>query len=752
MTPHLFVRSSRVVSGAHVAALALLLAAPAFAQWSSLPGVNNLITTDSTLPREPGMLSDGAGGAFVAWHVTASVSESDLRAQRLDANGTRLWGDTGLSLADVPGIVQDFDLTSDGAGGVFFLWEDERLVSGVATRNLYVQRLNAAGQPQWGASGQLLRSDAAVDRSGAISDLLLADGAGGCYFYSRASNLSASRLHRLTGTGTVATGWPDAGVDVVTFGVPLFMFSDTASATPGEHGVWLLLDSSGGAIIARRVTAAGGLGTAISIPVAGIYDVQSACSDGEGGFFLVIGGNTDLFILRLKSDGTFAWPETNKRVILASGSANNSGAFPHDLIPDGNGGVIATFYGPLGMTDRMRAQRLSATGDRLWGDNGIEVHAPVSGFEAGRSISDGNGGVIISWEHFTAREIRAQRLDGNGTKLWPAAGVLVAQASVGNSIITPYGASQLVTDQAGGAIFNMIVTTGTSTYAFGAKRTTLTGSLGSNSPLARLINISARAQVGSGDGVLIPGFVVSGGTTQLLVRGIGPTLEDYDVTGFVVDPQITLFDATNQSVGTNDDWGLAANAATIATVAQQVSAFALPSDSKDAAMLVTLAPGQYTAVMRGAGTSTGVGLVELYEVGGAGNAGRLANMSVRAQVGTGATILIPGIVVGGSEARTLLIRAIGPTLADYDVTGALANPQIALFNEGGTSLGGNDNWSNPNGVQIAAVGAQVGAFALPGNSNDSAMLITLAPGLYTAQVSGVGGTAGICLVEVYEVP
>jgi hypothetical protein len=138
-------------------------------------------------------------------------------------------------------------------------------------------------------------------------------------------------------------------------------------------------------------------------------------------------------------------------------------------------------------------------------------------------------------------------------------------------------------------------------------RTTLTGSLGSNSPLARLINISSRAQVGSGDDVLIPGFVVSGGDMQLLEQAIGPTLASFNVSGALADSQLTLFNATNQPVGTNDNWGANANAATIARVAQQVSAFALANASKDAALHVTLSPGLYTAVMRGVGDATGVG-------------------------------------------------------------------------------------------------------------------------------------------------
>jgi hypothetical protein len=314
-----------------------------------------------------------------------------------------------------------------------------------------------------------------------------------------------------------------------------------------------------------------------------------------------------------------------------------------------------------------------------------------------------------------------------------------------------------VSDNANGAIYSVLVNTGGGTsWAFGAKHTTLTGSLGSVPPapvlVARLANISARAQVGSGGDVLIPGFVVSGGPVRLLVRGIGPSLAGFGVSGALVDPQLTLYNGTNQPVATSDDWGLASNAAQIASLGAQVAAFPLANDAKDAALLVTLQPGAYTAVVSGKNSATGVGLVELYETDGGAGGGRLANMSVRAQVGTGANVLIPGIVVGASGTRTLLIRAIGPALTGFGVSGVLADPQITLFNSGSVSVETNDNWSSSNATQIAAAATQVAAFPLPNGSRDAALLVTLGTGSYTAQISGVGGTAGVALVEVYEVP
>ncbi len=270
----------------------------------------------------------------------------------------------------------------------------------------------------------------------------------------------------------------------------------------------------------------------------------------------------------------------------------------------------------------------------------------------------------------------------------------------------------------------------------------------------RLANLSVRSLAGQNAETLIVGFVAGGtGSKRVLVRGVGPTLGQapFNVAGALADPVLRLYD--NGTLRTeNDDWSASGQAALISTTAAQVGAFPLPNPSKDAALVADLEPKGYTAHVTGNAGGTGVALVEDYDAGGTGTA-RLRNVSARSRVGTGGDILIAGFVVVEGR-QTLLIRGPGPTLgaAPFNIPGVLADPQLRIF-RGSTVLAENNDWSKAsNASQIASVAAQVGAFALQAGSRDPALVVTLPPGAYTAQISGVGATTGVALIEVYEVP
>lgn len=273
----------------------------------------------------------------------------------------------------------------------------------------------------------------------------------------------------------------------------------------------------------------------------------------------------------------------------------------------------------------------------------------------------------------------------------------------------------------------------------------------------RLSNLSIRTDAGTADQTLIAGFVVGGagtsGTKALLLRGVGPTLGGLGVASFLPDPTLNVVASSDGSVvATNNNWGGDAN---VTAVGSAVGAFPLASAiSKDAALVFSTTGGVYTAQIVGAGASTGVALAEIYDATPAGDytlsTPRLLNASARAQVGTGEHILIAGFVVTGETARTLLIRGLGPTLTALGVANALANPRLDLFDGSGAALAGNDDWAGD--TTIKSVSATVGATTLASDSSqDSVLLVTLPPGVYTAQVSGVGGTTGVALVEIYEV-
>ncbi|WP_414664678.1 YHYH protein [Horticoccus sp. 23ND18S-11] len=262
---------------------------------------------------------------------------------------------------------------------------------------------------------------------------------------------------------------------------------------------------------------------------------------------------------------------------------------------------------------------------------------------------------------------------------------------------------------------------------------------------ARLVNIATRAQIGGAAGTPIAGFVISGDTTKsMLVRAIGPGLAPFGVSGTLADPSLSLVGGAT-TVATNDNW-LAADAATFSAV----GAFGLTGGSRDAAIVARLASGSYTTPV-GAGGGSGVTLLEVYDADGGVSGANLVNASTRAFVGTGESVLIPGFVVSGTGTVKLLIRAVGPTLTNFGVTGVLSDPQITLLS-GTSTVAANDNWSSgANAAAIAAAATQSGAFALATGSRDAALLVDLGAGAYTASVSGVGNTTGTALVEIYVV-
>ena len=170
-------------------------------------------------------------------------------------------------------------------------------------------------------------------------------------------------------------------------------------------------------------------------------------------------------------------------------------------------------------------------------------------------------------------------------------------------------------------------------------------------------------------------------------------------------------------------------------------------------ILTTLAPGTYTALMSASDARSGVGLVEIYDLSGGSLAQRLSNLSIRAAVGTGESTLISGLVVGGSAPKRVLIRAAGPSLTQFGVTGALPRPTLSLFSATGAVLAQNSGWStSADAAEIANAAARVGAFVFGATSADSALILNLPSGAYTAQVTGVAGATGTALLEVYELP
>jgi hypothetical protein len=255
-------------------------------------------------------------------------------------------------------------------------------------------------------------------------------------------------------------------------------------------------------------------------------------------------------------------------------------------------------------------------------------------------------------------------------------------------------------------------------------------------PSAYLSNVSVRTTLAAAQ-TLIVGLTVSGGSKPILLRGAGPVLTQFGLTTAMADPRLDMYQGSRK-ISENDNWD-----ASLASTFARLGAFAFGAGSKDAALLPTLSGG-YSA--HATGNGPGVLLVEGYDAG-SGTGARLTNISARNLVGTGADILIAGFTIAGSGTKTVLMRAVGPTLSAFGVGNVLGDPKLGVY--AGTNLvAENDDWA----ASLAPTFASVGAFGLAANSKDSALVVTLPAGGYTAQVSGASNSMGEALIEIYELP
>ncbi len=278
---------------------------------------------------------------------------------------------------------------------------------------------------------------------------------------------------------------------------------------------------------------------------------------------------------------------------------------------------------------------------------------------------------------------------------------------------------------------------GNATFASASASASLVINAASANP-TRLLNIATRGKVETVDNVMIAGFIIQGSSPKkVLIRARGPSLAaaPFNVPGTLSDPFLTLYSGATP-IDSNDDFAQHANAA-------QIPADWIPGNAKEAAIVTTLNPGAYTAIVNGVSGSTGVAIVEVFEIDQPGTP--LINIATRGPVYTGDNVMIAGLIIQGDAPKTVLITARGPSMAGppHNVPGTLANPTLSLFS-GQTVIATNDNWTEAaNAAQIqTAIGA-------PSNTLESAILVTLQPGAYTAIVSGAGGGTGLAIVEVF---
>jgi len=751
------------------------------------------ITPDGTVSLLAGATSiggntDGPGNTARFFRPTALV---------VDANGGLIIADTGnhsIRRLSASGAVTTFaggggNFGSTDGFGTTARFNQPRGLAIDRAGNLFVgdsfnntvRRITPAGIVSTfaGAAGVIGYTDgaAASSRFGFPYGLAI-DGADKIFvvdqIYNAVRSITAGEVRTYAGVPSTTPGSADGGLNAARFNFPAYVAVDregnvyvadtfnhtirkvsptgqttTLAGLAGTSGTadgpgivarfsqpsGLVCDASGNIFAAdfgnsaiRRITPGGDVSTFAGLAGAtGSTDATGSAArfqnpegiaiDAAGTFF--VSDSNNHMIRRISPAGavTTIGGQSNS-IGVAAGTFTSAQFFlPSGIAVDGGGAVyVVSSYGNVIMRGQLDTRPVITVHP--------QAHDVLAGATATFSVGATGGGLRYQWKR-------------NGT--------VILGATAGSHTVTNVAAAN-----AGDYTIDVTNSAGVTVSAPATLRLVTTADVG------RITNLAIRSQAGTGAQTLIVGVAIGGsgtaGNKPVLIRGAGPTLGVFGVTGALADPKLELYNSTNAKISENDDW---AGNAQVASVGGQVGAFAYGSaTSKDAALYnPTFASGTYSVWITGATGGTGVALAEIYDATPGANytpgTPRLTNVSARTQVGTGGDILIAGFSLSGQTSKTVLIRAIGPTLGAFGVPGALVNPKLELF-RGTTRISENDDWGGAPATANSFF--SVGAFALPSNSRDAVLLVTLAPGSYTAQVSGVGDTTGVALVEVYEIP
>jgi sugar lactone lactonase YvrE len=402
-----------------------------------------------------------------------------------------------------------------------------------------------------------------------------------------------------------------------------------------------------------------------------------------------------------------------------------------DLVFDTNGDLLAVDYG---------ADPSNPNGPGINGQGKIYRFKPDGTRTVGSSPGPANRPTCIA-------------IDGKGSSYYGSSDGTIYHASFSYDPDFSFGGTTLFTgglgnipsmacDPAG----NLFVSTPSGiikfNYQAGSSSKSTFSSVGTSAgiafepPRALALNIATRLAVQGGENVLIGGFIITEtGGKSVVIRGIGPSLASVGVQGALQDPVIEVHYPSGFVV-TNDNWK--------DTQASQIQGTGLaPTDDREAAFSYNLPPGNYTIVLKGKNNSAGIGLIEVYDIDR--SSGKLANISTRGFVGSGDNVMIGGFILGGvNGAARIMIRAIGPSLSAFGVSNPLENPTVTLRDGNGTTLNSNNDWLDDNATEIYLTGLG------PSNRAESAIVMTLPNGNYTAVVAGLNGGTGIGLVEAYN--
>ena len=681
---------------------------------SGLSGVADGLGADALFAYPDGVAVDGSGNLYIADHNNHTIRKMSPAGQV-----TTLAGAAGVAgNTDGVGSAARFSgptgVAVDGSGNVFVADAGNTSIRKIAANGTVTTFAGISGV---GGSADGVGSAARFNAPQGIA----VDSAGNVYV----ADTNNSTVRKITAAGTVTTIAGVAGQNGSL---------DGAGASARLNGPYAVaVDGAGNVYVAdffnatiRKITATGTVTT-----LAGLAG-QVGLADGTG----TVARFNQPYGVTVDAGGNVFVADTYNRAvrkITAGGTVTTLN------------GPSSRFYYPQGIATDTAGNLYVADGDNQGISKGVFIATPPSGgavtsvtVAAGQSTSFTLGAAAAQTTYQWQGSSDGGATWGNLNNSAPYAGATTVTLTISPATITMngYRYRALLTNAAG----TSISAAATLTVTDPATGTGPTGTV-------RLINVSVRTFVGTGDNVVAVGFGLSGaGSKQLLIRGVGPTLAVFGVDGVLSQPLLGLYNTNSVLISSNAGWG---GTAALTTAFSSVGAFALPATSTDTALFQSLAAGTtYSALLTGANNTTGIALAEIYDADTGASGTRLTNISARAFSGTGVSALTAGFVIGGQGTDTLLIRGIGPALTQFGVGGALAAPQLTLFNSAGQQIGFNAGWAGA--TALTAAFARVGAFPLTAGSTDAALLVTLPPGAYTVQVNGANGATGVGLIEVYE--
>jgi sugar lactone lactonase YvrE len=691
-------------------------AASTLAGATGLSGIADGFGGEALFAYPDGVAVDGAGNLFVADHNNHTIRKVSSAGQV-----TTFAGAAGISgSADGTGGGARFNgptgVAVDGSGNVYV----------ADAGNTSIRKITSAGVVSTfaGASGSAGSSDGtgSAARFNAPQGIAV-DSAGNVYV----ADTNNSTVRKITAAGAVTTL---AGVAGQTGTL------DGAGGSARFNGPYAIaVDGAGNVYVAdffnatiRKITAAGTVSTLAGLAgQAGLADGTGTAAKFNQPYGVAVDGGGNVFVADTYNRAV--------RKITAGGSVSTLN------------GTNSRFYYPQGIAIDSAGNIYLADGDNQSITRGVLLTPPPSGGTVASVSVTSGGSASFSTGTALASTTYQWELSTNDGLTWAA---VANNSTYSGATTTTLSIANATTAMSGSRYRAQLANpAGASTSGSATLTVTVSGTNTGTGPTgtARLINVSVRTFVGTGDNILAVGFGLTGaGSKSLVIRGVGPTLAAFGVTGVLGNPVLGLYDGASLFMTSNTGWG---GGATLATAFASVGAFALPANSADSALVQTLSSGAtYSIIINGANSTTGVALAEVYDADPGTPSTRLTNVSARAFSGTGVNALTAGFVIGGSGTDTLLIRAIGPGLTPFGVGGVIATPVLTLYDSNGTVIQTNAGWGG--GAALVAAFSAVGAFQLPAGSADAALLVTLPNGLYTVQVSGAGNTTGVGLIEVYE--